>query len=391
MTHQSSRNGFTLTEVLIVVAIGVVLTASGFLSLNSFRNRKDVEFSMLEVTAVVRETRERSVTQKDGFGWGIRFISTSTGDIYKVFQGSSYASGTTTATHSFRRPVEFGEPAGNRIVDILFNPISGKVSTRKIITVAPKSSRSYVGDIIVNTQGLVTQRMEDGIVGYWHFDEGTGTSTYDASSNGNTGTLTNSPTWQSGSSCKAGGCLYFDGDNDYISIPDDKSLRANTTDQMSFSMWVKSNDYTNDQAFIAKRHTNNNAGHYLIQTQFSGKILFAWYTGQSPAGSAYYRTNDVVLTAGQWHHIGITKVWSDSSPDFHIYVDGVEKSFTAVNPTRLASNYTGDYVPSSIGAARRAEGYGGNYALFKGFIDEVRVYNVVLSSSTIKAHYDDLK
>jgi len=33
------------------------------------------------------------------------------------------------------------------------------------------------------------------LVGYWQFDEGTGTNTYDASGNGNDGTLVNTPTW----------------------------------------------------------------------------------------------------------------------------------------------------------------------------------------------------
>ncbi len=43
-----------------------------------------------------------------------------------------------------------------------------------------------------------TKRPSDlptGLVAYWPFEEGTGTSTADTSGNGNTGTLTNGPTW----------------------------------------------------------------------------------------------------------------------------------------------------------------------------------------------------
>ncbi|GEM_PF-3485846 len=36
---------------------------------------------------------------------------------------------------------------------------------------------------------------EPGLVGYWRFNEGSGTTTVDASGNGNTGTLVNNPTW----------------------------------------------------------------------------------------------------------------------------------------------------------------------------------------------------
>ena len=37
-----------------------------------------------------------------------------------------------------------------------------------------------------------------GLVGWWKFDEGSGTSAYDSSGSGNTGTLGNSPTWGGG-------------------------------------------------------------------------------------------------------------------------------------------------------------------------------------------------
>lgn len=372
MTCQSSQNGFTLTEVLIVVAIGVVLTASGFLSLNSFRNRKDVEFSMLEVTAVVRDTRERSVTQKDGFGWGIRFISTSTGDIYKVFQGSSYANGTTTATHSFRRPVEFGEPAGNRTVDILFNPISGKVSTRKIITVAPKASRSYVGDIIVNTQGLVTQRMEDNIVGYWHFDEGTGTSAYDASSNDNTGTLSGA-TWQSGLSCKAGDCTNFNGTSDYIT-GSGSSLNFQNKSEITLEAWFKIDGSTGNHAII---NNGLNTYAYLMDIE-GGRVRFVIDMDWAGDKDIYSTTN--TLRDNKWHHVVSVLESSSATSSMKIYVDGV------LETTQVISSYNISLSSSNFLIGQRQIG-----RYFNGLIDEVRVYSQALTASEIQAHYDDLK
>jgi hypothetical protein len=51
----------------------------------------------------------------------------------------------------------------------------------------------------------------NGLVGWWKFDEGSGTVAYDSSGNGNDGNLTNGPTWTTG---KIGGALSFDGVND---------------------------------------------------------------------------------------------------------------------------------------------------------------------------------
>ena len=60
-----------------------------------------------------------------------------------------------------------------------------------------------------NPTGEVLGATTNGLVGYWNFDEGTGTTAGDSSGRGNTGTLVNGPTWVAG---KVGsGAVQFDG------------------------------------------------------------------------------------------------------------------------------------------------------------------------------------
>ena len=47
-----------------------------------------------------------------------------------------------------------------------------------------------------------------GLVGYWKFDEGSGTTAADLSGSGNNGTLVNGPSWTQG---QVNGALSFDG------------------------------------------------------------------------------------------------------------------------------------------------------------------------------------
>ena len=56
------------------------------------------------------------------------------------------------------------------------------------------------------------------LVGYWKFDETSGTTAQDASGNGQDGTLNGDPQWAAG---MLGGALEFDGDGDYVDIGDD--------------------------------------------------------------------------------------------------------------------------------------------------------------------------
>src|SRR6266498_470903 len=65
------------------------------------------------------------------------------------------------------------------------------------------------------TTAYVGAQLQNGLVGYWSFDDGTGTIAGDSSGNDNTATLINGPIWTSG---EIGGALSFDGVDDYVSF-----------------------------------------------------------------------------------------------------------------------------------------------------------------------------
>src|SRR6185436_12673843 len=73
-----------------------------------------------------------------------------------------------------------------------------------------------------------------GLVAAYGFDEGTGSTTADASGNGNTGTITDA-TWTT--SGKFGGALVFDGSSALVTIADAPGL--NLTTAMTLMAWVK--------------------------------------------------------------------------------------------------------------------------------------------------------
>ena len=65
------------------------------------------------------------------------------------------------------------------------------------------------------------------LVGYWPFNETSGTNAPDLSGNGNDGTLVNSPDWVDG---VVGKCLDFGGTDEYVFVADDASLNFGTGD-----------------------------------------------------------------------------------------------------------------------------------------------------------------
>ena len=87
-----------------------------------------------------------------------------------------------------------------------------------------------------------------GLVGAWGFSEGSGTTSADASGNGNTATLLNGPTWVAG---KYGSGLSLDGANDNLSIANSASLNISGS-ALTLSMWINPATITGDSVVLGK-------------------------------------------------------------------------------------------------------------------------------------------
>jgi hypothetical protein len=95
---------------------------------------------------------------------------------------------------------------------------------------------------------LLTQRLkaEEGLVGYWSFDEGEGTIAHDYSGNSNDGTIYGA-TWVDG---KVGKALSFDGVDDYVRVND--SSNFDITDAITIEAWIKPIKTTGDHQIIVQ-------------------------------------------------------------------------------------------------------------------------------------------
>ena len=203
-----------------------------------------------------------------------------------------------------------------------------------------------------------------GLVGYWSFDEGSGTEANDASGNGNDGTLLNGPLWQLPSACKSGGCLKFDGSNDWVRVNNSSSLQV--TGDLTISIWIKPTAVSAKQVLVHKSRE-----FHLGFIETTAPFRLKWHHASEAASG--YVTNSINVS--QWQHVVLVR--DNASKQVRGYKNGVlevTSSYT-VNPT-LSSN------PVGIGSRYS----GGEY--FNGFIDEVRIYNRTLSEPEILELYN---
>lgn len=197
-----------------------------------------------------------------------------------------------------------------------------------------------------------------GLIGWWKFDEGTGTSATDFSGGGNTGTLTGGPTWVAG--IVGPGALSFDRTNDYVDIPGTLTIPANT---FTLSMWVNLNSAVLTDTLFGQ---SNTASSFAFRVNDNLSIT-ALVTGASLAV-----TNNSIVLENTRQHIVYSR--SGTGAGKHaIYLDGVSQALV----TDSELNYVATTNAKQIG--QRGDGL----SFAGGVIDDVRIYNRALSASDV--------
>jgi len=235
-------------------------------------------------------------------------------------------------------------------------------------------AQSLVQDMSTAVRGLASQDWHSlwgssGLVSYFALDEGADNKIFEPV-NGNNGTLTNGPTWQPASNCKAGQCLSFDGSDDYASAPDSPSLRLTA---YAVAVWVYPRvdaEYWN--GVIGKPGRNYNI----------------WLGNSNSAGDSYVHhrfhtttnTNNGCPDASgvvknQWNFVVI----ANDGTTCKTYING-----NLVTSGALSESLVVDNTPLIIG--RNLDG--GTTETFNGYIDEIRIYNRALSDTEVANLYN---
>ncbi|MFH0924236.1 MAG: DUF2341 domain-containing protein [bacterium] len=219
---------------------------------------------------------------------------------------------------------------------------------------------------------------ESGLMGYWEFEEGSGTMTVDTSGNGNTGTLINGPTWIANG--KVGKCLSLDGTNDYVSCG--KLPNINVAESYSLSLWANltrignpnSNCGDGRATLIAKKESYYGPTLNVYGSTSKASFVHSYEDHSSTKNVSY--PSEVILNKWMFFTIVYNKALSRIS----LYLDG---NLVANTDTTGIS-----FEPALNGALRIGFGDANcSNTYSQGLIDSVRIYNRPLSDSEIATHY----
>ena len=185
---------------------------------------------------------------------------------------------------------------------------------------------------------------------------GSGTTWTDLSNNGNTGTLTNGPTYSSAN----GGSLGFDGVDDYVQLPN--SLGYST--EVSAFAWFRSTGSP-----LGGYHIIYGGVELEISIPTSGEIRTGVYTNVR-----YVSNHGSGLVDGNWHQVGFTFSGTTKTS----YIDGV-----SVGTQTTAETLTSSFSDRTMGRF----GNNSNYYL-NGRISNTSIYNRALTAAEVQQNFN---
>src|SRR3989338_10185735 len=150
--YSRRRDGFSLIEMITVIAIGAVLVAVIVISFSSFRNSKIVDVSADQVLSVINEARVKTVSSEDYSRFGVRFEASRA----VLFKGDVFTEPNSSNTETvLSLLVEISNISLNGGgADIVFQKLTGKTGNYGSLRVRLKSDNNKYKTISVKSTGI---------------------------------------------------------------------------------------------------------------------------------------------------------------------------------------------------------------------------------------------
>jgi hypothetical protein len=228
----------------------------------------------------------------------------------------------------------------------------------------------YQGPIV--TSGLIFAIDAGNLVSYG----GTGTTVYDLTTTGVTGTLTNGPIW----TYLSGGTFSFDGVDDYVIL---SSGLTSGTESFTISCFLKYSIpiSTTFRDIINNRNISTALSGFLLTTDFSsrnGKIRVQ--LNNTTTVSSFISTGNKNIADNNWNQVVIVVNRITNLMTF--FVNGIQEGDS------FDVSSVGDISPGSNLQIGGDLAYNDTKAWFPGNISQVQIYNRALSESEIKQNFE---
>ena len=240
---------------------------------------------------------------------------------------------------------------------------------------AASHSLSFLMQIAICVVFVAAPALSQTPVGYWPFDDGTGTKATDASGNGHTATLANGLSWVPG---KIDGAVSANAAaGQHVSIP---AINLSSTKAVTVALWVNRTYSTSGGQVLFEATSDYNhstTGFALLPDDDTCQGIRAGLRGDVGYSSNCYSQP----SSGVWHHLAVVFDKSQTGGnEVAFYVDG---RLQTPNWSLLASTNTNNFGNNPVYLFSR----GGMMLFDSGTVDDLRIYNTALTAAEIQQIY----
>lgn len=217
------------------------------------------------------------------------------------------------------------------------------------------------------------------LINHWKFEEGSGTTTADAGTEGAAGTLLTGAVWDTAEFAPNGSTasIRFDGAASVVTTVGYQAPLVMGTSPRTWAAWIKTNGVVADEnRGIFGAGNNSNGDKWTLRMQNQNGPIDGNLRVEVSGG---YKIGTTIINDGAWHHVAVT--WSDDGTpnveDALLYVDGVLEAISATNPNVI---HSGGGAPIDVNLGDSVI-----HRSWDGWLDDMRVYDEALDADAILA------
>jgi hypothetical protein len=221
-------------------------------------------------------------------------------------------------------------------------------------------------------------RLPPQLIGWWKFDEGSGTTTSDESGNGIIGTLQNGAGWSS--SCRTGNCINSPSDATINLVPYTLISGLDGNKSKTIESWVYQTNRSYNGLIVATTNTDHppsGSGFSFYINTLGRPVLLLQQYHVDPTQNKQSVTSTGTVPFNAWAHVAVT--YDGQTKVAKFYINGNLTNSATFTHQAAMTHASGPYV--------RFLGEDPSDSEFRliGRLDETKIYGRVLTDQEIKA------
>jgi prepilin-type N-terminal cleavage/methylation domain-containing protein len=323
------KNGFTIVELLVVIVVIGILAAISIVSYTGISQK---------AASATLQSDLAGISQK------LKLYSVLYGSYPTALDINDCPSAPTANSEYCLKPSNG-------------NSINYNGSTDNFSVTAANGATYY--RITDDSSPIAASSLDWGLIAHWTMDEGSGSSVIDSSGKGRTGTWSGTSTHYAAGKIGSYSGQFLSSNNDFVIINPVPTYQ--NFQEMSYSFWDIPTDTSGDHAVVTY-------GGNLCQ---SITTQIKCWVNTSNQSFIYTRT-----ATASWEHVVVTI--SFVTNEMKTYLNGQLQQTDTITTTLNTGNWTEIYIGQYRGDTRR----------FSGQIDDVRIYDRILSDGEIQELYN---